>query len=191
MCLKEKHITATEDNLGPGTKTTGTPLELDISPFVQAPVSSPITPTATVNNVTNTKNNGPAFQVQDGNTNGMTRMTPLTDQDGETVLTCEQFNCHGFKQSSDYVYRRLQQCDILCLTETWLKPAELPIIQETIRKYSPILGKNCMVFSKSGMENTDHSYTGRPYGGLCIIVKKTHRYSARLIESPSDRIVTV
>lgn len=134
------------------------------------------------------KGNGPACQVQDGTTNGATSTTAL---DGEMLLTCEQFNCHGFKQSSDFVYSRLQHCDILCLTETWLKPSELPCIQDSLRQYSPALGKTCLVFAKSGMENTETSYAGLPYGGLCVIVKKDARYTARLIESPSDRTVAV
>ena len=121
----------------------------------------------------------------------MNGMTPMIPQDGEIVLTCEQLNCHGYMQSSDYVNRRLQGCDILCLTETWLKPSELPAIQENVKHYSATLAKECLIFAKSGMENVDPSYSGRPYGGLCVIVKKNHRYTARLIESPSDRTIAV
>lgn len=142
--------------------------------------------------------NGPPSTDQDkiyiGSTNTKEdTTTPPTDLSprGYLTLTCEQYNCHGFKQASDYVMKRLDINDVLCLTETWLRPFELYSIHETINKYSATLGKNCILFSKSGMEQTDPTYCGRPYGGLCIIVKKSDLYTVREIETPSERIVAV
>ena len=42
------------------------------------------------------------------------------------------FNCHGFKQSFSYISKLLNDSDIACLTETWLRPCELPCIDNVI-----------------------------------------------------------
>ena len=119
--------------------------------------------------------------------------TPGTDLPlpSSIKLSCEHYNCHGFKQASDYVMERLVINDVICLTETWLRPHELYAVHDTISKYSDPLGKSCVVFSKSDMEQTDPSYCGRPYGGLCVIVKKNKLYTVREIEIPSERIMAV
>ena len=116
-----------------------------------------------------------------------------TEQDAtDALISCETFNCHGFKQSSQYVLDRLLISDILCLTETWLRPEENNLINLTISndtrfgadvKYS--------IFNKSSMAQVDHCYRGRPFGGLAIIVKKNPKYHARELCIDCDRILCV
>ena len=36
------------------------------------------------------------------------------------TLVCQAFNCHGFKQSSQYIGELFTKCDVLCLSETCL-----------------------------------------------------------------------
>ena len=86
---------------------------------------------------------------------------------------------------------RLKKCDILCLTETWLRPHELISIKHTISKYSGDAGKDYFVFAKSSMEDVDSSYAGRPFGGVSIITKKHKSFTAREIDIPCDRILAM
>ena len=52
-------------------------------------------------------------------------------------------------------------------------------------------GNKCTVFAKSAMVDCDPTYSGRPFGGLCTVVKKHPAYSCREIEIASDRILAV
>lgn len=133
-------------------------------------------------------------------------MTNITEKDIESLCTnslgvnndfnvvnivCLSYNCHGFKQSSDYIMKQLISCDILCLSETWLRPDENNAIQNLLNIHPSFTNFKFSVFNKSGMENVDASYTGRPFGGTAIIVKNNPKYFVREIDVPSDRIVVV
>jgi hypothetical protein len=87
-------------------------------------------------------------------------------------LRCESFNCKGFKQSADYITEQLKSADILCLSETWLRPGELHLIDEVL---SHVDWARFGVFSKSGMADADPEYKGRPYGGFSIIYRKSKK----------------
>lgn len=47
------------------------------------------------------------------------------------------------------------------------------------------------VYSKSSMNDTDISYSGRPFGGMAIICKKSSLFKYHVISIPSDRIMCV
>jgi exonuclease III len=87
------------------------------------------------------------------------------------------------------VLQLLNNCDILCLTETWLRPCELYLIDEILKR--SCLNDTFYVFTKSSMTDTDASYTGRPFGGLAIICKKSTSFKFHVIDIPSDRIMCV
>ena len=88
-----------------------------------------------------------------------------------TDVIVTSFNCKGFSQSADYICKLLQDCDILCLTETWLWPNELDIIQCAIN--ATFHGSDSfVVFAKSSMCDIEGDYHGRPFGGLAIICKR-------------------
>ena len=57
----------------------------------------------------------------------------------------------------------LQQCDILCLSETWLRPCELSSIEKCLQGG---VNGNIDVFAKSGMVDIEPDYSGRPFGGV-------------------------
>ena len=110
--------------------------------------------------------------------NGSTSINPL-DSDNDSCLihndsvpisiSCEAFNCKGFKQSSDYILERFVSSDFLCLSETWLKPSELVLIEDSLGEK---FGKDSFtVFSKSAMEDIDPEYRGRPFGGVAMLCK--------------------
>ncbi len=87
---------------------------------------------------------------------------------------CGVFNCHGLKQSSGYIRDLMKNCDILCLSETWLRPGEQHTAINTIlstNEGSTASKTSYMVCSVSGMTDADPEYNGRPYGGVSIICK--------------------
>ena len=106
-------------------------------------------------------------------------------------IVCMSYNCHGFKQSCDYIMKQLISCDIMCLSETWLRPAENNAIQSLVNSHPSLSKYRFAVFNKSGMDNVDASYMGRPFGGTAIILKNHPTYFPREIDVPSDRIVAV
>ena len=106
-------------------------------------------------------------------------------------ITIECFNCHGFKESIDYILTRLHSCDIMCLSETWIKPSELSLIQDTIDSH--VLSKDCkyVVFNKCGMSEDDEHSAGRPYGGVAVICKVIAGLTYELINCDSKRVAAV
>ena len=108
-------------------------------------------------------------------------------------LIAETFNCHGFAQSSEYVINRLNSCDILCLTETWIWPHEVNLISEIIHNSPKIQNSSqeYTVISKCGMHDREPDYSGRGYGGVTVIVKNNASFSIKEISTASDRIVAV
>ena len=108
-------------------------------------------------------------------------------------MVIEAYNCHGFSRTADYVLDRLQNCDILGLTETWFRPNELNSIKCALENHPSF--KNCHtnfeVFSKSGMSEVESDYSGRPFGGVSVIIKPNEYYNCKEIENLSDRIISV
>lgn len=114
----------------------------------------------------------------------------MTDTNITFNISCETFNCHGLKQSAEYVKNRLLYCDILCLNETWLRPYECSSIKHIVSSDS-VPENSIVVFSKSSMNDIDACYSGRPYGGIAVICKKSPHYAVRNIDVQNDRLVVV
>ena len=111
--------------------------------------------------------------------------------DCNSSLSCISFNCKGFMHTNDYIADLLVQCDILCLTETWLRPGQLPGIRMWLDSHPKLKGSQFSVFSKSSMEDLDDSYRGRPFGGIAIIVKKHKSLNVSEITCSSDRLLSI
>ena len=125
---------------------------------------------------------GPKDTQTDGNSlNSIPRMS--TDC---VSLTSINFNCKGASQSVDYILKLLSECDILCLSETWLRPEELHIFDSLV---------NCnnaySVFSKSSMHDLEGDYSGRPFGGLSVICKKQPGLLFHEVNTNCDRIQVI
>ena len=124
--------------------------------------------------------------------------TTVTDNNGNLIggkheatnISINSFNCHGFKASVDYIIEQVKVCDILCLCETWIRSGEGRIINDTLNT-SKELDCQVTVFSKSGMDNTDPEYKGRPFGGVSIICKHQEKLSFHELETPGDRVIAV
>ena len=89
----------------------------------------------------------------------------------DITLNIQSFNCKGFKSSFDYVFYLLDSCDIMCLSETWLRPEELHCIGEMADKMA-LSHKIDSVFSKSAKTDIGADYRGRPFGGISMICNK-------------------
>ena len=106
-------------------------------------------------------------------------------------LALESFNCKGFKQCAHYITQRLLACDVLCLTETWLRPHELHLIEEVIKHDKAPSNYSWSVFTKSSMVDTPSDYCGRPFGGVAVICRNHKDLNYFSLETPSDRIITI
>ena len=61
-------------------------------------------------------------------------------------------NCKGFKQSCDYIIKRLiNDCDVMCLSETWLRPGDLYLVDKALKRDVRSSLNQYSVFSKSGI----------------------------------------
>ena len=120
-------------------------------------------------------------------THTTTKMSDVNDR--EITLKTECFNCHGFKQSANYITKHIKQCDFMLLSETWLWPHELTLIDKSICDSNS--SDDFKVFSKSSMCNVESDYCGRPFGGLAIIAKVNVHYSCFEIPTDCDRLLVV
>ena len=138
---------------------------------------------STTNYLTETLNGtGPVRHIL-----GLLLVLPPNSMDGSTEIniSCEVFNCHGLKQSMDYINHRLKYCDILCLNETWLRPYECT----SLKSMFPMNTVN--VFAKSSMCAIESGYSGRPFGGVAIICRRNKNFNCRIIHVLSDRLLAV
>ena len=96
-------------------------------------------------------------------------------------IIAETLNCHGFAQNSEYVINRLNSCNILCLTETWIWPHEINLVSDTICNHpnTKNSSQEYTVISKCGMHDREPDYSGRGYGGVTVIVKNNAHFSIK------------
>ena len=115
--------------------------------------------------------------------------TPSGDPKNDhcTTIECIAYNCKAFKQNLEYIADLLCQCDVLCITETWLRPGELVYIKQALQSHSKLTGVDFEVFAKSSMENNPGSCTGRPFGGIATIVKTQNGVNVRELDNSNER----
>ena len=126
-------------------------------------------------------------------------LTPITgelltgeaDPQDKLKLKCISFNCKALKQNIDYIANLLTDCDILCLTETWLRPGELSGIKLWLNSHLKLQNIQFHVFAKSAMEEIAENYKGRPYGGVAIMCKKNKMVNFKELDSPGNRTLVV
>jgi len=84
-------------------------------------------------------------------------------------LKIVSLNCHGFQQSSNaiaaFCNKNDLDIDIIFLQELWLSPCNFYKIE--------LFSENYICFGKSSMEKVVSNFVlrGRPFGGLCILIK--------------------
>jgi exonuclease III len=80
-------------------------------------------------------------------------------------VTITSFNCKNLKSSADEVKELLMNCDILLLQETWLFESESVLLGQ--------LNKDFYYKGISAMDTEAGIITGRPYGGLGLLWRKS------------------
>ena len=90
-----------------------------------------------------------------------------SDRNARRKLTLMSLNCEGFARNDCYVKQLLNDDapDFLCLQETWLLDGNLHVLDKMNNGY--------MSIAKSGVDNVRQVITGRPYGGVAIVFKKS------------------
>ena len=86
-----------------------------------------------------------------------------------------------------YITERFQSCDILCLSETWLRPQDLSVIYDSMINTYPDL----VYFAKSAMKDLDSDYHGRPFGGTAILCHSKDNLSFHELDISNDRILPI
>ena len=79
-----------------------------------------------------TNMNGETMRVKVGGSNG---------SDISQTVVLETYNCKGCMQSSEYILSRLRNCDVMCLSETWLRRGDLSLI-DTVIQQDPVLSSH-------------------------------------------------
>lgn len=75
------------------------------------------------------------------------------------------FNCHGIKSSISDVRHLCGHHDILFLQETWLFPHDLTVLNTIDPEF--------LCYGSSAISTTDTFVTGRPFGGIAILWRKS------------------
>ena len=119
-------------------------------------------------------------------TSGGTEMPP-----NQRLLTVGSFNCHGFSNSLDYALELATSCDVLALSETWIREGDERLINLALNQCGALEHESFTVVSKSGMSDVDPEYTGRPYGGVSLICKHSDSFNFHALEVPSERIAAI
>ena len=80
-------------------------------------------------------------------------------------LVISSFNCKNVKTSMDEIRELCKFSDIVFLQETWLTDKEIPILSQ--------ISNDFYAKGISSIDTSSHLLSGRPYGGLAILWKKT------------------
>ncbi len=129
-------------------------------------------------------------------TGGATTAQDSGDDRQHVIMKHVSFNAKGFKQSHVYIAKLLSDCDILGISETWLRPGELCSMAQTLLE-SPFLhdesAESLSVFAKSSMVDIEPTYNGRPFGGIAIVCKSKseHGIVYEELDIKSDRVIGV
>ena len=132
--------------------------------------------------------------IQTTGTATTTNSRPST-KDEHLAFSMISYNCKGFKQSVDAISTMVLEHDIVGLSETWLRPGELPSLKLGISDIHTRSGhgkdNSFCVFAKSAMTEVDSTYRGRPFGGVALLCKPKDDIVYSEIKSSNDRIVAV
>jgi exonuclease III len=82
-------------------------------------------------------------------------------------LRIATFNMHGFNNSWHYLQHLSKSCDIIFIQEHWLANSKL--------HYLDSINDEFIMHAKSGMDaaSDDRILTGRPYGGVAVMWRKS------------------
>ncbi|XP_045456287.1 uncharacterized protein LOC123666124 [Melitaea cinxia] len=93
------------------------------------------------------------------------------------------FNCKSLKRSFDGIRDLCNKADIIALQETWLFPHELPELEGINKEFGST--------GTSAMDASAGLLTGRPYGGVAILWRKSAFRSVSVIDCGDARLSAV
>ena len=98
-------------------------------------------------------------------------------------LTVCTFNCKHVKSSIEEVRRLCYQNDIVLLQETWLFKHDLFVLND--------ISATHFAQGVSSIDSDHEILTGRPYGGLAILWRKTLGHVCRVITYDDNRVMGI
>jgi hypothetical protein len=82
------------------------------------------------------------------------------------MASLSTFNLHGFNNGCDFLKSLCQGHSIICIQEHWLRSSELCLINNIATGFN--------VYALSAMDDdVPQTFSGRPYGGLAILVNNS------------------
>ena len=100
-----------------------------------------------------------------------------------TPIDIASFNCKNIKSSVDEVRQLCKGKDVVLLQETWLTKADIPILNQL----DPAFNSKGI----SAMNSEDGLMTGRPFGGLAILWRKSLTQSYKIIDYSDERLLGI
>lgn len=93
------------------------------------------------------------------------------------------FNCKGVNRSADCVRTLCKSADIIALQETWIWPHDVGFLGN--------LDDNFEYNGKSAIDTSVKVITGRLYGGVALLWRKSVFSSVSIVKCLSDRLVAI
>ena len=99
-------------------------------------------------------------------------------------VVCVTYNMHGFNQGCHYLKYLCSVSDFVFIQEHWLYPSNLHLMQRISNEF--------VCFSSSTMSSaTDRGImTGRPFGGVAILVRSGYAKNCHLVQK-ADRFIVL
>ena len=98
-------------------------------------------------------------------------------------LTIASFNVHGFKSSTPEIAELCSISDIVFLQETWLPKQESYIVGS--------ISENFMFSTTHSFDLSDGPRSGRPYGGMCVLWRKSLSQCIRYVDFSDHRLIGI
>ncbi len=107
----------------------------------------------------------------------------FNQQNSHLGLKVCSFNCKNAKTSSDELRKLQGDNDIIMLQETWLRQDESDVLSE--------LSAEFYVKSVSGMDTSTGLISGRPYGGIAILWRKSLGSLCKIVDFNDSRLLGI
>ena len=93
------------------------------------------------------------------------------------------FNCHGLKSSKIDIVKLCEDSDIIFLQELWLSNDEICLLRNIHPDFDGM--------GVSGMDDSSGINTGRPYGGVAILIRKSLLQFSKFCTYDDKRLISV
>ena len=98
-----------------------------------------------------------------------------------TTLNLCTFNCKNVKTSVPEIIDLCNSHDFVFLQETWMSRAQVPTLSK--------LNNEFVGYGLSSIKDEEQIYTGRPFGGIAVLWRKTLNKYCSIITYDCDRIL--